>query len=50
MENQKQIVFKVHKEFHKLIKIAAATKGVSMNLWIANALYEQLQKEKANQA
>jgi len=43
---KKQIIFKVHEEFHKLIKIAAAKRGVSMNLWIAKAIYDRLQKEK----
>lgn len=40
-----QINFDIHPELHKEIKIRAARKNISMNLWIIRAIYSYIRKE-----
>jgi predicted HicB family RNase H-like nuclease len=42
----KRLTLDIHKDVHRDIKIAAALKGISMNLWLSNAIYRQLVEEK----
>lgn len=45
-ENYKRLTFDIHKDVHQKIKIAAALKGTSMNLWLSQAIYRQLEEER----
>lgn len=41
-----QISFDIHPDLHAQIKIAAAIRNISMNLWLTRAIHEALKKEK----
>jgi len=43
-----QIAFEIHPELRKQIKILAAQRNVSMNLWMAQAIYDRIKKETKN--
>jgi predicted HicB family RNase H-like nuclease len=49
MENEKkkrtQMCFDVNPEVHKQIKVLAARRNISINLWMARAIHERIQKE-----
>lgn len=48
MEDKKkrtQIAFDVNPEVHKQVKILAAIRNISMNLWIARAINDRILKE-----
>jgi predicted HicB family RNase H-like nuclease len=49
MENEKktryQMAFDVSPEIHQQIKILAARRNISMNLWMARAIHERILKE-----
>jgi predicted HicB family RNase H-like nuclease len=42
----KRLTLDIHKDVHRDIKIAADLKGISMNLWLSNAIYRQMVEEK----
>lgn len=42
---RKQIIFKIDVSFHNELKVRAARRNISMNLWIIRALYRAMQKE-----
>jgi predicted HicB family RNase H-like nuclease len=44
-KKRKQIVWDVQPDLHLDIKIRAAKKGMSMNLWIMRAIYDQIKRE-----
>lgn len=44
-KSKKKIVFEIDPELHKRIKIIAARRNISMNLWIIRALLKSLEKE-----
>jgi len=44
-KQRRQIVFDVHPEFHKKVKILAAKRNVSMSLWINRAIIDYIAKE-----
>lgn len=49
METKKkryQIAFDVSKDLHTEVKILAAKRNISMNLWIARAIQERILKDK----
>ncbi len=41
---RKQIVFDVHPDLHKRIKVTAAKLGISMNLFMSRAIFDLLNK------
>jgi len=43
-KKRKQLAFDIDPELHKLIKADAAQKGISINLWMAIAIYEKMKK------
>jgi predicted HicB family RNase H-like nuclease len=40
-----QMTFDVHPDLHSKVKILAATKGVSMNLWIQRAIIREIDRQ-----
>ena len=44
--NLKQINFWIQAELHKSVKVLAAQRGISMNLWIMRAIYRRLSEEQ----
>lgn len=44
-QNLKQMNFWIQAEMHKTIKVLAAQRGISMNLWIMRAIYRRLSEE-----
>jgi predicted HicB family RNase H-like nuclease len=40
-----QIAFDINPEIHKQVKILAAMRNISMNLWIARAIADRIAKE-----
>jgi len=50
MEKKKrtQIAFDVNPELHKQVKILAAMRNISMNLWIHRALVREINRQKRN--
>ena len=46
MTNRKQICFEVQPEVHTEVKIAAAKRNISMNLWLHRLIMEALAKER----
>lgn len=43
--SRKQIVFNIHPDVHKQVKILAARRGITMNCWFMRAIYDRLAKE-----
>jgi len=48
-KRRKQIAFDISEELHKQIKISAATRNISMNLWMHRAIIERLKKDNREQ-
>lgn len=52
MENEKkrcQVSFDIQPEMRRDIKIVAAKRNISMNLWVVRVLYRALQKENGGE-
>lgn len=47
-KSPKRIVFNISEEDHELIKKTAATKRMSISLWIMQAMRESLDRDKLN--
>lgn len=45
-KDRKQLNFDIHPELHKKIKIAAASRNISMALYLQRAIIEKLEREK----
>jgi predicted HicB family RNase H-like nuclease len=43
-KKRKQIAFDIDPELHKRIKADAALKGISINLWMAMAIYQKFKR------
>jgi len=44
-KKRKQIAFDINPEIHQIIKILAAKRGISINLWLHRAIQERIKKE-----
>ena len=42
---RKQMVFDVNPEIHQQVKVLAAIRNISMNLWMARAIQDRIAKE-----
>jgi predicted HicB family RNase H-like nuclease len=40
-----QMTFDIHPEIHQQVKILAAIRNISMNLWVARAINDRIAKE-----
>lgn len=45
-KERKQIIFDIHPEIHRQIKVYSAMRNISMNNWMQRAINERLEKEK----
>ena len=45
MSERKRIVFDVHPELHTQVKVLAARRNISMNLWLMRAIADRIKKE-----
>jgi len=45
IKKRKQLAFDIDPELHKKIKSDAALQGISINLWMAIAIYEKLKRK-----
>ncbi len=44
-KKRKQMAFDISPEMHQQVKILAATRNISINLWMARAIQDRIAKE-----
>jgi len=47
-KKRKQMAFDVSPEIHQQVKVLAAIRNISMNLWMARAIQDRIAKETKN--
>lgn len=47
-KKRKQIVFNIHPELHKQVKILATQCNISMNLWMTRAIIQKIARDKSS--
>ncbi len=44
-KKRKQMAFDISQEMHQQVKVLAAIRNISMNLWVARAIADRIAKE-----
>ena len=45
IKKRKQITFDIHPEIHHKVKVLAATRNISINLWVNRALIREIDRQ-----
>lgn len=45
-KKRKRMCFDINEEQHKYVKVSAASRGISMNLWIHRAIQKEINRMK----
>lgn len=49
IKKRKQITFDIHPEIHHKVKVLAATRNISINLWVHRALIREIDRQQRSE-